>query len=52
MQTLRAALLGMVLAVAAAAMAQAQSSPTLRVGMAAQDVGRLAPLITDQTRLR
>jgi peptide/nickel transport system substrate-binding protein len=40
---LRAALLGTALAVAGTASAQAQSGPTLRVGMAAQDVGRLDP---------
>lgn len=43
MRAFRAALLGTALAVAGAAHAQAQPGPTLRVGMAAQDVGRLDP---------
>jgi len=43
MKQLRAALLGTALAVSAASLAQAQPAPTLRVGMAAQDVGRLDP---------
>jgi peptide/nickel transport system substrate-binding protein len=43
MKGLRAALLGGVMALCAAGGAAAQSGPTLRVGMAAQDVGRLDP---------
>lgn len=43
MKGLRAALLGTAIAVAASFGAQAQGGPTLRVGMAAQDVGRLDP---------
>jgi len=39
----RAALLGSAMAVASVFGAQAQTGPTLRVGMAAQDVGRLDP---------
>lgn len=43
MKTFKAALLGTALAVTGAAGALAQTGPTLRVGMAAQDVGRLDP---------
>jgi peptide/nickel transport system substrate-binding protein len=43
MKGLRAALLGTAIAVAGATAVQAQSGQTLRVGMAAQDVGRLDP---------
>jgi peptide/nickel transport system substrate-binding protein len=43
MMGFRAALMGTALAVATAGAAMAQSGPTLRVGMAAQDVGRLDP---------
>jgi peptide/nickel transport system substrate-binding protein len=43
MKAFRAALLGTAMALAGAATAQAQTAPTLRVGMAAQDVGRLDP---------
>jgi peptide/nickel transport system substrate-binding protein len=43
MKGFKAALLGTAMAVAGIFGAQAQSGPTLRVGMAAQDVGRLDP---------
>ncbi|WP_372623680.1 ABC transporter substrate-binding protein [Falsiroseomonas sp.] len=43
MNAFRAALLGAALAVAGGSAVQAQSGATLRVGMAAQDVGRLDP---------
>jgi peptide/nickel transport system substrate-binding protein len=43
MRGFRAALLATALAIGAASAAQAQTAPTLRIGMAAQDVGRLDP---------
>ncbi len=43
MRGFRAALLAAALAIGGAPAAQAQTGPTLRIGMAAQDVGRLDP---------